>query len=102
MKIRKEDTVMVIAGKDKGKRGKVHSVFPKEQVVLVSGVNIVKRHMKPRGMARQAGIIEQEAPIHISNVALVCNKCNRPTRVGYRLLGDSSKARVCKACDEVI
>lgn len=102
MKIKREDTVLIIAGKDKGKRGKVHRVFPKDQEVLVSGVNIVKRHMKPRGAARQAGIIEQEAPIHISNVALICNKCNRPTRVGYRFLGDGTKARVCKACGEVI
>ncbi|MCL5264326.1 MAG: 50S ribosomal protein L24 [Chloroflexi bacterium] len=102
MSIRKEDTVLVIAGKDKGKRGKVRRVLPKESKVLIHGINIVKRHTKPRGMARQAGIIEQEAPIHISNVALVCTKCNQPTRVGYRVLGDGTKARVCKRCGEVI
>lgn len=102
MKIKREDTVRVIAGKDKGKTGKVHRVLPKEQEVLVSGINIAKRHMKPRGAARQAGIVEREAPIHISNVALICSKCSRPTRVGYRLLGDGTKTRVCKACGEVI
>ena len=102
MKIKKDDTVMVIAGRDKGKKGKVHRVFPTEQRLLVSGVNIVKRHTKPRGIARQAGIIEQEAPLHISNVALLCSKCNRPTRVGYRIVEDGTKSRVCRRCGELI
>lgn len=102
MKIRRDDTVLVIAGKDKGKKGKVHRVLPDVNRVLVSGVNIVKRHTKPRGQARQAGIIEREAPLHISNVALLCGKCDHPTRVGYRLLADGSKARFCKACGEAI
>ncbi|MBI2954219.1 MAG: 50S ribosomal protein L24 [Chloroflexi bacterium] len=102
MRIKKEDTVLVIAGKDKGKRGKVHRAFPAEQKVLVSGVNIVKRHTKPKPNVRQAGIIEQEAPIQVSNVALICGKCDRPTRVGMRLLGDGTKVRFCKACGEVI
>lgn len=102
MRIRKDDTVLVIAGRDKGKKGKVHRVFPAEQRLLVSGVNIVKRHTKPRGIARQAGIIEQEAPLHISNVALLCSKCNKPTRVGYRITGDGAKVRVCKRCGELI
>lgn len=102
MNIRKDDSVMVIAGRDKGKRGKVHRVIPSDQRVLVSGVNLVKRHTKPRGAARQAGIIEQEAPLHISNVALLCSKCNRPTRVGHRFLDDGSKARFCKKCGELI
>lgn len=102
MKIKKDDVVMVIAGRDKGKKGKVHRVFPTEQRLLVSGVNIVKRHTKPRGIARQAGIIEQEAPLHISNVALLCSKCNRPTRVGYRIVEDGTKSRVCRRCGELI
>lgn len=102
MKIKKDDMVMVIAGRDKGKKGKVHRVFPTEQRLLVSGVNIVKRHTKPRGIARQAGIIEQEAPLHISNVALLCSKCNRPTRVGYRIVEDGTKSRVCRRCGELI
>ncbi len=102
MKIKRDDTVLVIAGKDRGKTGKVHRVLPREGKVVVAGVNIVKRHTKPRGAARQAGIIEREAPLHASKVALICTRCNKPTRVGYRLLGDGSKARYCKRCDEVI
>ncbi|MBI4317127.1 MAG: 50S ribosomal protein L24 [Chloroflexi bacterium] len=102
MKIRRDDTVLVIAGKDKGKKGKVHRVLPDVNRVIVSGVNFVKRHTKPRGQARQAGIIEREAPLHMSNVALICSKCDHPTRVGYRFLGDGSKARFCKACGETI
>ena len=102
MKIKKNDTVLVIAGKDRGKRGKVHQALPKEQRVMVAGVNLIKRHMRPRARLRQTGIIQREAPIHVSNVALLCSKCNRPTRVGYTFLADGSKARVCKRCGEVI
>ncbi len=102
MKIKKDDTVLVIAGKDRGKKGKIHSVLPADSRVIVSGVNFIKRHTKPKGTARQAGIIEREAPIHISNVALICGKCDHPTRVGYQFLGDGAKARVCKACGEIL
>jgi large subunit ribosomal protein L24 len=102
MKIRKNDTVLVIAGKDRGKKGKVRQSLPKEERVVVEGVNMVKRHMRPRGATRQAGIIEREAPLRVSNVMLLCTKCNRPTRVGFRFLEDGSKVRVCKRCDEVI
>lgn len=102
MKIRKNDTVLVIAGKDKGKKGKVRKAMPKEQKVIVEGVNMIKRHSKARGVARQAGIIELEAPIHVSNVMLICSKCNKPTRVGYRFLEDGRKVRICRSCDEVI
>jgi len=80
----------------------VHRVLPKTGQVIVSGINIIKRHQKPRGLARQAGIIEREAPLSISNVALLCSKCNKPTRVGFRLLPDGSKERYCKACGELI
>ncbi len=103
MKVRRDDTVEVLAGKDKGKRGKVREVRPDERRVVVADVNIVKRHMKPgRNRARQAGIIDLEAPLAISNVAVVCTKCDRPTRVGARILDDGSKVRVCKKCGEVI
>ncbi len=102
MKIRRDDTVVVIAGKDKGKNGKVRQSFSKESRVVVDGVNMVKRHMRPRGTARQAGIIEREAPLHVSNVMLLCPKCNRPTRIGFRILEDGSRVRVCKRCHEVI
>lgn len=102
MKIRKNDMVLVIAGKDKGKKGKVRQALPKKDMVFVEGVNMVKRHSRARRAARQAGIIELEAPIHVSNVMLICSKCNKPTRVGYRFLADGRKARICRVCYEVI
>jgi len=102
MKIRKNDTVLVIVGKDKGKKGKVRQVLPSGSKVTVEGVNMVRRHARASGAARQAGIIELEAPLHLSNVMLVCNKCNEPTRVGLRLLDDGRKARFCRSCHEVI
>jgi len=102
MKIRKEDTVLVVAGKDKGKKGKVRQIKPKDKTLIIEGVNIVKRHMKPRGQARQAGIIEREAPIQISNVMLICPKCSKPVRVQSRILEDGKHVRVCGKCDEVV
>jgi len=101
MKIRRNDNVLVIAGKDRGKKGKVHRLYPKEERALVDGVNRIKRHMKPRGGARQAGIIEREAPVHASNVMYFCSKCNRATRLSTRVLGDGTKLRICKRCQEV-
>ena len=83
MKIRKNDTVLIIAGREKGKKGKVRRTFPEKDSVTVDGVNMVKRHSKARGAARQAGIIELEAPLNVSNMLLVCGKCNRPVRVGF-------------------
>ncbi len=102
MKIRKNDTVLVIAGKDRGKKGRVRQALPKNNVVIVDGINMIKRHSRARGAARQAGIIELEAPLRVSNVMLVCNKCNKPTRVGFRFLDDGRKARICRSCHEAI
>ena len=102
MKIRKNDTVLVITGKDRGKRGKVRFAYPKDERLLVEGINIRKRHARARGQAKQAGIIELETPIQISNVMLVCSKCNNPTRIGFRFLGDGRKVRLCRSCNEVI
>lgn len=101
-KIRKDDIVLVIAGKDRGMRGRVRQVWPRENRVVVEGVNVAKHHLKPRGMARQAGIVEMEAPLDISNVMLVCDKCDSPTRVGMRYLDDGRKVRYCKSCGEPI
>ena len=98
MSIRRNDTVAVIAGRSRGKRGKVHRVMPEENRLIVEGVNLVKRHTKPRGIARQAGIIEKEAPIHVSNVMLVCPACNKPTRIGHNRLADGSRVRICRRC----
>jgi large subunit ribosomal protein L24 len=102
MKIRKNDTVIVLSGKDKGKRGKVRRALPKEDRVIVEGLNMIKRHSRARRAARQAGIIELEAPIHVSNVMLLCNKCGKPTRIGFRFLDDGKKVRICHFCGEVI
>jgi large subunit ribosomal protein L24 len=102
MKIRKNDTVLVIAGKDKGKKGKVRFAYPKSQRVLVEGINFVKRHVRATGQVRQAGVIEREEPLNVSDVMLMCGKCNRPTRVGFRSLADGKKVRVCRSCNEVI
>ena len=102
MKIRKNDTVLVITGKDKGKKGKVRFAYPKKERILVEGINFIKRHTRATGQVRQAGIIEREAPIHVSNVMLLCNKCNHPTRVGFHTLEDGRRVRVCRSCGEVI
>jgi large subunit ribosomal protein L24 len=101
-KIRKGDRVQVLAGRDKGKRGEVLSVMPKEDRALVQGVNMVKRHEKPRGMANPGGITEKEGPIHLSNLALIDPKSDKPTRVGFRVLEDGKKVRVAKASGEVL
>jgi large subunit ribosomal protein L24 len=100
-KIRKNDTVEVIAGKDKGKRGAVVSVLTKKDAVIVSGVNIVKKAMKKRSQQDQGGIAEIEAPLNISNVAIVCKKCGRPVKIGYKMDGDK-KVRVCRKCGDIL
>ncbi len=102
MKIRKNDTVLVIAGKDRGKKSKVRYAYPKDERLLVEGINFIKRHTRARGQVRQAGIIEREASIHVSSVMLLCGKCNHSTRVGSRFLKDSKKVRFCRSCGEVI
>jgi len=94
--------VVVLKGKDRGKTGKVHGVYPNEERALVSGVNMIKRHIRRRPGVRQTGIVEKEAPVHISNLALVCPKCGRPTRISSRLLPDGTKSRACKKCGELI
>jgi len=102
MNIRKDDTVLVIAGKDKGKKGKVRFSYPDKKRILVDGVNFIKKHSKAKGAAKQAGIIDREATIPVSNVMLLCSKCNHPARVGFRFLDDGKKVRFCRACGEVI
>jgi len=116
VKIRKGDTVVVLSGEERGAKGTVHRVIrgwkvdrrrrrigraPNTDRAIVSGINIVKKHQRPTGRTgTQAGIIELEAPIHMSNVALFCSNCNRPARVGYQLHEDGTKGRVCKRCDQ--
>jgi large subunit ribosomal protein L24 len=100
-KIRSGDTVLVVSGRNKGQQGRVRrNVIDKDRIV-VEGINIVKKHIK-RGRARQAGIVEIEAPLHVSNVKLICPSCKEPTRVGVRTGNDGKNIRYCKKCDNVI
>ena len=104
-RIKTDDTVEVIAGKDKGERGKVVSVINKDNRVVVEGINILKKHQKAQQAGRQqvqAQILEFEGPVHLSNVMLVCPNCDKPTRVGYRTTDDGRKTRFCKKCDSNI
>jgi len=104
-RIKKGDTVEVIAGEDRNQRGTVQRVLPKDNRVVVAGVNIVKRHARPRQAGRgqiQPGVIEFEAPIHLSDVMLVCPKCDNRTRVGFTFTEDGEKRRVCKECAKEI
>ena len=102
MKIAKNDIVEVVAGNDRGKRGKVLKVLPKTGRVVVEGVNFIHRHTRARTQQDQGGIIEKEAPIDVSNVKLLCSKCNEGVRVRTKVLGDKSKARICAQCGEMI
>ena len=101
MKFRKGDQIKVVMGKDKGKTGKIEKVFPKEDKVIIPGINMYKKHVKPGDPRRQAGIIDIIRPMPIARVALVCSKCNKVTRIGFRL-EDNKKIRVCKKCDQKI
>lgn len=99
--IKKNDKVMVIAGKDKGKTGKVLTVIKSINKAKVEGINIVKKHSKPTYKS-SGGIVDIEAPIHLSNLMLICAKCTEATKVGYKLLQDGEKVRICKKCGEII
>jgi len=102
MKVVKNDTVLVVSGNFKGKKGKVLKVFPKEQRVIVEGVHFIKRHTRKTQKNPQGGIVEKEAPIHVSNVLVVCPKCGNPARVGRKVLQDGKRVRVCKGCGEML
>src|SRR5438309_142666 len=100
-RVKKGDTVQILSGDEKGQRGTVHTVQPSEEKVVVAGHNLIKKHQKPTGTARQAGIIEREAPMNLSNVAPVCRSCDQPARVGFRM-EDGRKVRFCRRCGEVM
>jgi len=102
MDIRKNDTVKVLAGKDKGKTGKVIMVIPDKNRVIVEKIQLVKRHTRPRSQTQPGGIIEKEASIHISKVMLVCPKCDKPTRTSTKTMQNGRKTRVCGHCEEMI
>jgi len=102
MKLRKGDKVKITAGKDRGREGIIEKVFPKENEVLVAGLNICKKHVKARGEGKPGGIIEVARPLSMAKVALLCSKCKQPTRVGYQLGKGKDKSRICRKCKQLI
>jgi large subunit ribosomal protein L24 len=101
--IRKNDNVLVVTGKDRGKRGRVLKVDPERNRLVVEGVNMIKRHTKPNPQRNiKGGVIEREASVHASNVQLVCPECGKQTRIGRRILGDGRKVRICRKCEGVV
>jgi len=104
LRVKKGDSVYVLGGKDGGKKGKILDVDSNDRKVLVQGVNIVTKHVKPKPNKgfRQGGLVHQEAPIHVDKVMLICEKCGVPTKVGRKILENGKKARICKKCGEVI
>jgi large subunit ribosomal protein L24 len=101
--IRKNDTVLVITGKDRGKRGRVLKVLPEKNRLVIEGANLIKRHTRPNPAKNiKGGIVEREASMHASNVQLVCPECGVQTRIGRRILGDGRKVRICRKCDGVV
>ena len=101
-KIRRDDIVKVIAGKDLGKTGKVMQVSAAHSRAIVEGINLSKKHMRRRQQEQKSGIVQVEKPMHISNLMLICKHCNKPTRAGFSLMKDKTKARICKKCKQVL
>ena len=107
MNIKKGDTVLIITGKDRGKQGVVSRAMPQDNKVIIEGLNLVKKHVRPQGQTRQGGVIDKAMPIHVSNTMLICTECGQPTRVGHdrRPMGADQKmrpVRVCKKCEKII
>ena len=98
--VKTNDTVVILSGKDKGKKGKVLEVSPTEGKVIVEGLNMVTKHVKPRRMGESGGIVKAEAPLYACKVQLVCPKCDKPTRLAHKVLENGTKERVCKKCGE--
>lgn len=101
MKIKKGDTILVISGKDKGKKGKVLEAFPKENRILVEGVSLRKKHQKPKKSGEKGQILTMPGPISVSNVKLICPRCGKPTKIGYKIT-EKKKNRICKKCGQEI
>ena len=101
--IRRNDTVIVVTGKDNGKKGRVLKVLPEKNRLIVEGINLIKRHTRPNPQKNiKGGIVEREASLHASNVQLVCPECNKMTRIGRKVLNDGRKVRICRKCDGVV
>jgi len=99
-RIKKNDLVMVIKGREKGKSGRVLKVLPEKEKVIIEKINFIKRHTRPHGQQRRGGILEKEAPLHVSKVMPLCEKCNKPARIGYRVIEGDKKVRFCRKCEE--
>jgi large subunit ribosomal protein L24 len=102
VQIRKNDSVLVIKGRERGKTGKVLRVIPEKDAVIIERVNLVKRHSRPRGPQQPGGIVEKEASLRAANVMIMCDKCNAPVRVGHKVLADGQKIRICRSCNEAL
>jgi large subunit ribosomal protein L24 len=102
MHVHREDTVLILTGKDRGKKGRVIRLFTKAEKALVEKINMVKRHTRPTQQMPQGGILEKEAPVAISNLQVVCGKCQKPTRVAHKVLANGQKVRACKKCGEIM
>ena len=102
MQIRKNDSVMIIAGKERGKTGKVLRVLLDKDAAIIERVNLIKRHTRPKGPQQPGGIVEKEASIHASNLMIMCDKCNAPVRIGRKILADGNKIRICRRCGEAL
>jgi large subunit ribosomal protein L24 len=101
-KVRSKDNVLVIAGKDRGKTGVVRQVFPDKNRLIVEGVNMIKKHQRPTQKLRQGGIIEREGPLALSNVLVICPRCDKPVRTGVKILADGRRVRSCRRCGESV
>lgn len=101
MKFKKGDAVIITAGKDRGRTGKIQTVYPSKQTVLIPGLNLYKRHTKPRGERQKGGIIEISRPLSVANIQLICPKCSKPARIGYRTDKSGKKYRLCKKCQAI-
>ncbi len=102
MKIIKGDNVLVIAGKDKGRTGKIMKSYPKDSMVLVEGINLKKKHVRPKKEGEKGQVISLATPLNISNIKIICPKCGKAARIGYRVEKDGKKVRICKKCDSTI
>ncbi len=99
--VKKNDLIMVKKGREKGKSGRVLRVLAEKEKVIVEKINMIKRHSRPHGQQRRGGILEKEAPLHVSNVMLLCEKCNKPVRTGHRIVEGDKKVRICRKCEEI-
>jgi large subunit ribosomal protein L24 len=102
VQIRKNDSVMIVAGRERGKTGKVLRVIPDKDSAIIERVNLIKRHSRPKGPQQPGGIVEKEASIHASNLMIMCDKCNAPVRIGRKILTDGKKIRICRRCGEAL